>query len=129
MELNIRLASGDQRFELLTDNVSMGGLFVATEQDLGSLNDQIDVEIVLPKAAHGRDKKLPVRATVLYVIEGKGYGLEFSWWEESEQVVRDELHAWLEAEGMLDTTLDDDIDLGAGSLTTASQIDGAPIED
>lgn len=127
--LNVRLASGDHRFEVLTDNVSIGGIFVETQHKFGAVNDQVDLEIVLPEASHGRDRKLPVRATVLYAIEGKGYGLEFSWWEEGEQAVRDELHAWLESEGLLDTTLDDDVDLGAGSMTTASQIDGAPIED
>lgn len=129
VELNVRLASGDKRFEMTSENVSLGGIFLATDEVVADVNEQVELEIVLPEANHGRDKKLPVRATVLYAIPGKGCGLEFSWWEPAEQDVRRELHAWLEAEGLLDTTLDDPIDLGAGSMTTASQIDGEPVED
>jgi hypothetical protein len=127
VELNVRLASGDHRFELISENVSLGGIFLQTATRMPDVNETVELEIVLPKANHGRDKKLPVRATVLYSVQGKGCGLEFSWWDDDEQKVRDELEEWLLANDMRGDETSDA--LGAGALTTASQIDGEPVED
>lgn len=121
LKLVVQLASGERTFELTTENVSLGGIFLATQGELPPLNDTVQLEVVLPGVNHGRDKKLPVEGVVLYHVEGKGAGVEFLWWTDDERARREELANYLTDLGLAAEELDNA--LGAGTLSEASEVE------
>lgn len=118
----MQLSSGERTFELTSENVSLGGIFLETQGEPLPLHDTVHLEVVLPGVNHGREKRIAIEGVVLYQVEGKGAGVEFLWWSEEERERREELAAYLTDLGLKGGEVDDA--LGAGALSQASEIDG-----
>lgn len=120
LKLLVQLSSGERAFELTSENVSLGGIFLETKGAPLQLHDTVTLQVVLPEQNHGRDLRIPIEGVVVYLVEGKGAGVEFSWWTDEQQERREELTAYLTDLGLAAEEMDDA--LGAGALSQASEI-------
>jgi hypothetical protein len=128
VKILVRLTSGDREFELQSENVSLGGMFLLTEAEAPPINDLVDVQMVLPEGPGGRPRKIPVRAAVLYVVEGKGFGLEFQWWTDEETENRELLEDHFTDLGFSTTSADDPLGAVSTEFIDKSQ-EGEPVSD
>jgi hypothetical protein len=120
LKLHVQLSSGERTFALVSENISLGGIFLKTTGEPLPLNEPVQLEVVLPGVNHGRDKRVPISGVVLYQVAGKGAGVEFMWWSDEEQARREELASYLAELGLKGGDVDDA--LGAGALSEASEI-------
>lgn len=58
-DIKVGVASAHRMFVGLVDNISSGGLFIATDQEL-TKGDKIEVKFTIPGSDHGFDKKAEV---------------------------------------------------------------------
>lgn len=121
LKLKVQLSSGERTFELVSENVSLGGIFLTTSGEPLPLNETVRLEVLLAGAG-GRERRVPIEGVVLYHVDGRGAGVEFMWWTEEERARREELARYLEELGLKGGDIDDA--LGAGALSEASEIDG-----
>lgn len=122
LQLLVRLSSGDRTFELVSENVSLGGIFLLTQGAPLPLHETVQLEVVLPDATPaGSSVRIPIEGVVLYAIEDKGCGVEFLWWTDEERARRAELAAYLESLGLTAGDVEDA--LGAGGLAEASEVE------
>ena len=122
LQLVVQLSSGERTFELTSENVSLGGIFLVTDGEPLPLGETVQLDVVLPGVNHGRDKRISLDGVVLYLVPGKGAGVEFMWWTEEEKERREQLSAYLSELGLKAGDVDDA--LGAGALSEASEIKG-----
>ena len=122
LKLLVQLSSGESSFELVSENVSLGGIFLKTTGEPLPVNETVQLEVVLPGVSDGRDKRVPITGVVLYQVPGKGAGVEFMWWSDEELARREELARYLSDLGLKGGAVDDA--LGAGALSEASEIKG-----
>ncbi len=122
VKLVVQLSSGERTFELTSENVSLGGIFLVTHGEPLPLHETVQLELVLPSVNNGRDKRISIAGVVLYQVPGKGAGVEFSWWTDDERERRAELARYLIDLGLKGGDLDDA--LGAGALSEAAEVDG-----
>lgn len=122
LKLHVQLSSGERTFALVSENVSLGGIFLQTSGENLPLNETVQLEVVLPGVDGGRDRRVPISGVVLYQVPNKGAGVEFMWWSDEERARREELATYLAELGLKGGAIDDA--LGAGALSEASEIEG-----
>lgn len=74
--IQVEIGRGGEIVELQSENVSLGGLFLSTDQDLVTSGEEVTLHLVLPGAEGSQ--KVPVRGTVAHVIPPLGFGVSFS---------------------------------------------------
>lgn len=99
VRLVVDLAVGERAFRLTSENISLGGIFLATQGEMPEVNSLIPLRVHLEEKGQP-PQVIPVTGAVTYHIEGKGFGVEFQWWSEEEQAERARLARYLEEAGL-----------------------------
>lgn len=97
VRLRVGLTTGEREFRVSSENISLGGIFLATTGDMPEVNSLVHLSIHLE--GEGAPREVPVLGTVLYHVEGRGFGVEFQWWSAEEEENRRALAGYLEELG------------------------------
>jgi hypothetical protein len=100
VQLSVRLADEDRKFSLVSENLSLGGIFLRCEDEPVEAGAMLKLTITVP-AADGVDEEAAVEGEVAQVVPGAGIGIAFSWSEATEGE-RDKLRGFIRRAGMLD---------------------------
>jgi hypothetical protein len=90
--LHVELGYGGVRVPVESENVSLGGLFLAMPDDIAP-----DAHTVLEMALELPSGHVHATGTVVYRIEGRGVGVEFTWWDDEEAPARQQLARFLDS--------------------------------
>jgi hypothetical protein len=100
VKLGVTLADEERNFSLVSENLSLGGIFLRCEDEPVSEGDELKLTIKVP-AADGVEEEATVDGEVVQVVPGAGIGIAFLWSEDSEPH-RDKLRGFIRRAGMLD---------------------------
>ncbi len=88
--LHVDLGYGGLRVPVVSENVSLGGMFLQlTDDDAPAAHTALQLSIELPGGA------VEALATVIYRVPGRGVGVEFQWWDDEDHTGRRALAAHL----------------------------------
>lgn len=88
--LQVELGYGGLRVPVLSENVSLGGMFLQLpDEDAPAAHTALQLTIELPSGP------IAALATVIYQVPGRGVGVEFQWWDDEGSAERQALAAHL----------------------------------
>jgi hypothetical protein len=103
VKLAVHFARGATTYRLVSDNLSLGGIFLRGADDACACDDVVELSIVVPSSQGGEERHL-VRAVVAQVMPGQGAGLRFVWTEQTA-AARFALVRFIQRAGMMNAPL------------------------
>lgn len=76
VKLKVTIGDKDER-ELMSENISLGGLFLSTDEEIGASGDAISIHLMLPADTGTPGEEVVVPALIRHAIPPIGYGIEF----------------------------------------------------
>lgn len=105
LRLRVQFSADEREFRLSSENISLGGIFLTTTGEMPAVNSLVQLFVHL--GDHRGARVVPVTGTVLYHVEGRGFGVEFQWWSPEEEAAREVLARYLDELGFAADPLSD----------------------
>lgn len=81
VRLNVRFERGDKQFRLVSENLSLGGIFLKGADSVCTDGQNLQLHVTVPTS--DGDATHEIQGTVVQVIPYRGVGVRFDWVEAS----------------------------------------------
>lgn len=102
VRLVVHFSMADKPYRLVSENLSLGGIFLRGADAACQEGDVVNLEIVVPAEEGGAEGQHAVRGVVVQRVRGIGAGVRFDW-DESRAAARRALEDYIERVGMLNS--------------------------
>jgi hypothetical protein len=103
VRLDVHFQHEDKRYGLVSENLSLGGIFLKGADGVCREGDELALEMVVA-GEDGRDERHSIDSVVVQIIPGAGAGIRFVW-GEGTQADREALERYILRAGMLNDAL------------------------
>ncbi len=100
VRLVVHFSRGEKPYRLVSDNLSLGGIFLRGADGVCADGDELQLEILVP-SEDGREERHRIRGVVVQRLSGNGAGVSFRWGDDVEP--RAALERFIDRAGMLNS--------------------------
>lgn len=101
VRLVVHYSRGDKPYRLMSENLSLGGIFLRKADDVCAEGETLQLEIVVPSES-GEEERHEISGVVVQRLAGSGAGVRFLW-DEAKPGARLALERFIDRAGMLNT--------------------------
>ena len=102
VKLDVRFAHAAHSAVFVSENLSIGGVFLVTDADPANVGDQVSLAVSVP-GSEGVDEETALLGTVVHSVPPLGLGVKFDWTRSSDEA-RQRLEGFLAECSLLDAS-------------------------